>query len=107
MKKYPLFKKGGYFGVEKIILIESQLEHLHEDLIHEKNAIEFYIRHHRKGKAEEMLTQMSEYQELLKPYFKVLSEELYEWQKSPYANSAIEKPLNLETVENVIKKYLL
>lgn len=34
-----------------------------------------------------MLTQMPEYQELLKPYFKVLSEELYEWQKSPYTHS--------------------
>ncbi len=63
------------------------LEHLHEDLIHEKNAIEFYIRHHREGKADEMLTQMAEYQELLKPYFKVCSEELYEWQQSPYEYS--------------------
>ena len=60
------------------------LEHLHEDLLHEKHAIEFYIRHHKEGSAEKMLTQMPEYQELLKPYFKVLSEELHEWQKSPY-----------------------
>ncbi len=58
------------------------LEHLHEDLLHEKMAIEFYIRHHKESNADKMLTQMPEYQELLKPYFKVLSEELYEWQKS-------------------------
>lgn len=63
------------------------LEHLHEDLLHEKMAIEFYIRHHKEGNADKMLTQMSEYQELLKPYFKVLSEELYEWQNSPYNHS--------------------
>lgn len=60
------------------------LECLHEDLIHEKNAIEFYIRHHKYSNAENLLTQMPEYQELLSPYFKVLSEELNEWQKSPY-----------------------
>lgn len=60
------------------------LEHLYEDLLHEINAIEFYIRHHKDSKAEEMLTQMSEYQELLTPYFKVLAEELCEWQNSPY-----------------------
>ena len=59
------------------------LEHLHEDLLHEKNAIEFYMRHHKEGNADKMLTQMPEYQELLKPYFKVLSDELYEWQQSP------------------------
>lgn len=63
---------------------KKYLEHLHEDLLHEKNAIEFYIRHHKEGNAERMLTQMPEYQELLNPYFKVQSEELYEWQKSPY-----------------------
>ena len=59
------------------------LEHLHEDLVHEKMAIEFYIRHHKEGTADKMLTQMPEYQELLKPHFKVLSEELYVWKKSP------------------------
>lgn len=63
---------------------KKYLMHLHEDYIHEKNAIDFYLRHHKDGCAEEMLTKMPEYQELLIPYFKVHSQELYEWQNSPY-----------------------
>ncbi|MBQ8518780.1 MAG: ATPase [Agathobacter sp.] len=63
---------------------KKYLQHLHDDLLHEKNAIDFYLRHHKQGNAEKMLTEMPEYQELLSPYFKVLSQELWEWQKSPY-----------------------
>lgn len=90
-KRYKWYynKKGKQVYIPKknrelaeALAARKYLEHLYEDLLHEKNAIEFYIRHHKEGKAEKMLTQMPEYQELLKPYFKVLSEELYEWQKS-------------------------
>ena len=35
------------------------LEHLHEDLLHEKMAIEFYIRHHKEGNADKMLTNVT------------------------------------------------
>ena len=81
-KQIYIPKKDRKFA--EALAAKKYLEHLHEDLIHEKNAIDFYIRHHKEGNAEKMLTQMPEYQELLKPYFKVQSEELYEWQKSPY-----------------------
>lgn len=84
---------------------KKYLMHLHEDLVHEKNAIEFYIRHHEEGKAEEMLMQMPEYQELLTPHFKVLSEELYEWQKSPY-NHSLKYPEQLKhktTSGNIVR----
>lgn len=63
---------------------KKYLAHLHNDLVHERNAIEFYLRHHKSNEAEKMLTEMPEYQELLSPYFKVLSQELEEWKKSPY-----------------------
>ena len=76
------------------------LEHLYEDLLHEKKAIEFYIRHHKEGNADKMLTQMPEYQELLKPYFKVLSEELYEWQNSPY-NHSLKYPEQLKQIREI------
>ena len=67
------------------------LEHLHEDLVHEKMAIEFYIRHHKEGTADKMLTQMPEYQELLKSPIAKCACEWYnvgrhytaEWHKSP------------------------
>ena len=63
---------------------KKYLMHLHEECTQELNAINYYIRHHKGKKTEEMLTEMSEYQKLLMPYFKTLSEELDEWQKSPY-----------------------
>lgn len=84
-KQIYIPKKDRKFA--ECLAAKKYLLHLREDLLHEKNAIEFYIRHHKKGKAEAMLTQMPEYQELLMPYFKVLSDELYQWQKSPYDHS--------------------
>lgn len=66
---------------------KKYLMHLHEDLLREKNAIDYYIRHHNISNAEKMLTEVSEYQKLLAPYFKVLSQELHEWQNSPYDQS--------------------
>jgi len=63
---------------------KKYLLHLREDLLHEKNAIEFYLRHHKESNVVKMLTDMPEYQELLSPRFKVLSQELEEWKNSPY-----------------------
>lgn len=43
-----------------------------EDLTHEKNAIDLYLRHHsayNKNKAQTLLTEPSGYQELLTSYF--------------------------------------
>lgn len=57
-----------------------------KNLIHEKNAIEFYLRHHdsQAEQAEKNLIHMSEYKELLSPYFKPISQELQEWINTPY-----------------------
>lgn len=56
-----------------------------EDLEKEKKAIQSYLEHHNPTcKAEQLLTQSSEYQELLSPYFTPLSQELSEWMNSPY-----------------------
>ena len=56
----------------------------YEDLVHEKRAIDYYLRHHVAPKAEHMLAEMPEYQELLSPYFKIQSQELQDWMNSPY-----------------------
>lgn len=57
-----------------------------EELLQEKRAIDFYLRHHASfpGKSTQMLTDMPEYQELLAPYFKPLSQELSQWMNAPY-----------------------
>ena len=58
-----------------------------EDFLHEKAAIDFYLRHHAPAKAEQLLIQNSDYQNLLSPYFKPLSKELEEWSKSEFKQS--------------------
>lgn len=56
-----------------------------EELEKEKRAIQFYLKHHDSDcKSEQLLTQSSEYQKLLSPYFTPLSEGLTEWMNSPY-----------------------
>ncbi len=57
-----------------------------EELEHEKMAISFYLRHHssEKNKSASLLKEQAGYQELLLPHFKVASEELSEWMRTPY-----------------------
>lgn len=59
---------------------------LSEDLIQEKTAIDFYLRHHKKnpGQAEQLLLKNEEYQKLLAPHFKPLSQSLFDWAHAPY-----------------------
>ncbi|MBQ6786862.1 MAG: ATPase [Lachnospiraceae bacterium] len=74
---------------------------LHDDLIHEIQALEFYIKHHEAyvEKAEHLLLSMSEYQKLLSPFFKPLSKELLEWMNSPYEhNLKYPEQLTLKTI---------
>ncbi len=65
---------------------KKYLSLLYKDLLHEKMAIEFYLRHHNSNpyQAEQMLTDMPEYQKLLSPFFKPASQELLDWMNSPY-----------------------
>ena len=60
-----------------------------EDLLHEQNAIDFYLTHHAAdaGRAERLLSDRSEYAELLSKYFKPLSQELLDWTKTPYEHN--------------------
>lgn len=62
---------------------------LMDDLLQEKKAIDFYLRHHNcaVGRAEQMLLDSTEYRELLSPYFKPLSQELFDWTKEPFQSN--------------------
>lgn len=57
-----------------------------EELLHEKKAIDFYLRHHNSmvSRSEQMLLYSPEYKELLTPYFKPFSQELSAWSKEPF-----------------------
>ncbi len=57
-----------------------------ENLIREKRAIDFYLRHHDKEatKKEQEFLNSPMYTDLLAPVFKPLSEELNEWKTAPY-----------------------
>lgn len=95
-----------YISKKKRKLIESlakkkYLSYLLEDFENEKRAIEFYLKHHREdiGKAEQFLTENSEYEELLSSYFKTQSKELQEWLQEPFEqNSQYNENLILKTI---------
>lgn len=60
-----------------------------EDAIHEKRALDFYLRHHSKetGKAQKLLTDKSHYHELLADYFAPSSQDHLTWMNSPYEHN--------------------
>lgn len=66
------------------LAIKKYLSLLLEDLENEKKAIQSYFRQSTHGKSIQLLTNHSEYQKLLKPYFSPLSEELSNWSNTPY-----------------------
>lgn len=68
---------------EKLAIKKYLALHL-EDLEKEKKAIESYLRHSTNRKSIELLSNHSEYQKLLKPYFSPISEELSNWANAPY-----------------------
>ncbi len=57
-----------------------------EDAIHEKTALDFYLRHHNKssGKARKLLTEIPEFHTLLSSHFNPQSKELNNWMHSTY-----------------------
>ena len=64
---------------------KKYLSLLLEDFIHEKKAIEFYLRHHSKiRQADHMLLDCPEYKKLIAPYFIPKSQELLEWTVQPF-----------------------
>lgn len=68
------------------LAIKKYLSSLLEELIHEKKAIEFYLRHHDSihYTSAQLLLDDSGYKELLIPYFQPLSKELSDWMHSPF-----------------------
>ena len=60
-----------------------------KNMLHEKKAIDFYLRHHDSNayQTEQSLINSPEYRELLAPSFTPLSQELNEWMNSPYEKS--------------------
>ncbi len=55
-------------------------------LLHEKKALDFYLRHHANDSEQEkqFFQDNSGYQELLSPYFQPLSQELSKWMQEDY-----------------------
>ena len=76
-----------------------------EDCIHEKTAIDSYLRHHIPAKAEQLLIQNSDYHSLLSPHFKPLSVELDTWRNSSFKQSTkyIENKIHLAPSGNVVR----
>lgn len=66
---------------------KKYLSLLCEDMKHEKAAIDYYLRHHKSGKAEDLLIEESEYQKLLASTFKFKSQDINEWINAPYETS--------------------
>lgn len=84
--KSRYIKKEDHSLAEQLAIKKFLLLQL-DDCLHEKEAIEFYLQHHVPAKAEQLLTQNSEYQKLLSPYFKPMSQELEEWSKSTFTQN--------------------
>lgn len=57
------------------------------ELIQEKRALEFYLRHHSDDTAEHYFAEHSEYHKLLTSLFQTQSEELSNWMKSPFKSN--------------------
>lgn len=91
-------KKDRFFAEQ--LAAKKYLSLLLQDLLHEKKAIDFYLRHHitQPSQADFLLTNMPGYQELLSPFFKPLSQELSDWMQSPYdKNTKYPEQLTLKT----------
>ena len=75
-------KKEQSFAEE--LATKKYLSLLCEDLRQEKDAIDYYLRHHKASKAEELLIEESEYQKLLSSNFLPQSKEMIDWINSQY-----------------------
>lgn len=83
-KQTYLPKKKRKFAEQ--LAAKKYISHLIDDLLREKKAIDFYLRHHNStvSRSEQMLLNSPEYKELLSPYFKPLSQELSDWSTQPF-----------------------
>lgn len=84
-KPKPQYLKKTNLPLIEQLAIRKYLSSRYEDLLHEKTAIDFYLRHHHADyeKSDSLLTHPA-YQKILTPYFKPISQELSEWANAPY-----------------------
>ena len=89
-KWYHIIDKAKSLISKKNRMLASQLAtkkylvYLKSDLEQEKNAIDFYLRHHKMENKADVLYSKKEYEELITPFFKPTSKELLHWMNSPY-----------------------
>lgn len=68
------------------LALKKYISSLIEDYTHELSALNFYINHHQNyvSHTEDLLTASPQYQNLIAPHFKPLSQKLDEWMHSDY-----------------------
>lgn len=73
------------------LAIKKYLSSKLADYVHEKRAIDFYLRHHDStpNQTEQLFHDTSGFQELLSPYFKPLAEELSLWMNSAFETNPL------------------
>lgn len=88
-KDYYLGKKKRHLA--ELLARKMYFTLLREDLIHEKRAIEFYLRHHqlRPWKSERLMTEKPQYQKLLQPFFNSDSRKFQEWANASYTQNPL------------------
>lgn len=71
------------------LAVKKYLSALWNDLKHEKDAIDLYLKHHSNynSQVDKILTDSIEVEKLLSPYLSPLSKELEEWMNSPYEHN--------------------
>lgn len=86
--KCTYIPKKNHLLAEKLA-VKKYLSLSLDDLIAEKRAIQFYLNHHHSdtGRAEQLLTQDSEFKNLLAPHFTPLSQELSDWAHADYSRN--------------------
>lgn len=81
-KKTYISKKNRHLAQQ--LALRTYLERLLEDTLKEKNAIQFYLKHHSNSQKSEKLLQKTEYRNLLENHFRPIKEELEQWSKEDY-----------------------
>lgn len=73
------------------LAVKNYLSLTLEELLQEKRALNFYLRHHNtaESRANQLLSNDSGYSQLLSPYFKPQSQGLHQWMHQPYEKNPL------------------
>lgn len=84
--KKPIYIPKKNRQLAEQLAVKKYLSLQREELIREKEIIDSYLKVHdmEKLKSEQLISNDSEYKELLSPYFTPTSNSLLEWMNSPY-----------------------